>query len=55
MTAIKGIIEKSVVEIILIWFWIADRFGLSENNVSVILNRVRKKLKSYLIEKGYDI
>ena len=34
---------------------IAERFGLSENNVSVILNRVRKKLKSYLNEKGYDI
>lgn len=32
---------------------IAAQFGLTENNVSVILNRVRKKLKQYLEKKGY--
>ena len=34
---------------------IARRFNMSENNVSVTLGRMRKKLKKYLTEKGYDI
>ncbi len=34
---------------------IAERFGTSENNVSVILNRIRKELKKYLLDKGYDL
>jgi len=34
---------------------IAKRFGKSENNVSVILNRIRSELKKYLSERGYDI
>ena len=32
---------------------IAKRYGLSENNVMVILSRTRKKLKSYLLKEGY--
>lgn len=34
---------------------IATRFGMSEGNVSVILNRIRNKLKNYLIERGYEL
>ncbi len=34
---------------------IATRFGMNKGNVSVTLNRIRGKLKIYLIEKGYDI
>ncbi len=34
---------------------IATRFGMSEGNVSVTLNRIRSKLKTYLIERGYDL
>ena len=32
---------------------IAKRYGLSESNVNVILNRVRTKLKAVLQEEGY--
>lgn len=34
---------------------IAARFGQSEGNVSVILSRVRKKLKLHLVKGGYEI
>ncbi|MBR3310757.1 MAG: RNA polymerase sigma factor [Solobacterium sp.] len=34
---------------------IAERFNVSENNISVTLNRIRKKLKNDLVERGYDI
>ena len=34
---------------------IARRFGMTENNVSVTLNRLRKKLRKYLIERGFDL
>lgn len=34
---------------------IAARFGMTEGNVSVSLNRIRGKLKIYLIERGYDL
>ena len=34
---------------------IAERFGRSEGNVSVILNRLRNKLKAHLTERGYGI
>ena len=34
---------------------IAKRFGMSEGNVSVTLNRIRSKLKNYLKERGYDL
>ncbi len=32
---------------------IAKRYGLTENNVTVILSRTRKKLKAYLLKEGY--
>ncbi len=32
---------------------IGKRYGLTENNVAVILSRTRKKLRSYLEEKGF--
>lgn len=32
---------------------IAEKFGMSEGNVSVTLNRIRNKLKDYLNERGY--
>lgn len=34
---------------------IAGRFGMTENNVSVTLNRLRKKLREYLKERGFDL
>lgn len=34
---------------------IAERFQTSENNVSVTLNRIRKKLRTHLTERGYDL
>ena len=32
---------------------IAKRYGLTENNVTVILSRTRKKLKAHLLKEGY--
>ena len=32
---------------------IAKRYGLSENNVMVILSRTRRKLRTYLLKEGY--
>lgn len=32
---------------------IARRYGLSENHVTVILSRTRKKLKAHLLKEGY--
>lgn len=32
---------------------IAERFDITENNVSVILSRTRKELKEYLSDEGY--
>ena len=34
---------------------IAQRYGLKESNVLLILSRTRKKLKQYLIKEGYDL
>lgn len=34
---------------------IASRFGMTENNVSVTLNRIRLKLHSYLLERGFEL
>lgn len=34
---------------------LAERFKISENHVSVTLNRIRKQLKKYLTERGYQI
>lgn len=32
---------------------IAKKYGLTENNIMVILSRTRKKLKNYLIKEGF--
>jgi RNA polymerase sigma-70 factor (ECF subfamily) len=34
---------------------IATRFGMTENNVSVNLNRIRLKLHNYLLERGFEL
>ena len=34
---------------------IANRFGMTENNVSVMLNRLRLKLHNYLLERGFEL
>lgn len=34
---------------------IARRAGKTDNHVSVILNRLRKDLRAYLIERGFDL
>lgn len=34
---------------------IADRFGMSENNVSVTLSRLRLKLHNYLSKRGFEL
>lgn len=34
---------------------IAQRYGLQESNVLLILSRTRKKLKHHLIKEGYDL
>lgn len=34
---------------------IAQRYGLKESNVLLILSRTRKKLKQHLIKEGYDL
>lgn len=34
---------------------LAKRFKMSENRVSVVLNRIRKQLRTYLLERGYQI
>lgn len=34
---------------------IAKRYGMTENNISVILNRVRPKLRKYLLERGFEL
>lgn len=34
---------------------IAERYGMSTNNVSVTLNRLRKQLKNYLAERGFEL
>ena len=34
---------------------IASRFGMTENNVSVTLNRLRLKLRSHLLKGGFEL
>ncbi len=34
---------------------ISERFSLRQNHVSVILNRLRKQLRMYLLERGYAL
>ena len=34
---------------------IAERYGVTEGNVSVILGRLRTKLRAYLTERGFTL
>jgi len=34
---------------------IASRFGMTNNNVSVSLNRIRLKLHNYLLDRGFEL
>ncbi|MBR7046177.1 MAG: sigma-70 family RNA polymerase sigma factor, partial [Lachnospiraceae bacterium] len=34
---------------------ISGRTGMSENNVSVSLSRIREGLRNYLTERGYEL
>ena len=55
-------LKKDFCDIFVLRYWyscsvkdIAQKFGKSETNVSVILSRTREKLKKYLTEKGYEL
>ncbi len=55
-------LSKENCDIFLCRYWyampitdIAKRFKITENNVSVTLNRTRKKLKDYLTERGFEL
>lgn len=52
--------EKRCVFVRRYWYFdsisdIAGRFGMTENNVSVTLNRLRLKLHNYLLERGFEL
>lgn len=52
--------EKRAIFVCRYWYFdsvseIASRFGMTENNVYVALNRLRSKLRVYLNERGFDI
>ena len=53
-------VEKQHLFVLRYWYAesipdIAKRFGMSENNVSVSLSRIRAKLRQYLIGRGYSL
>ena len=52
--------DKKVIFVCRYWYFdsisdIAVRFGMTENNVSVTLNRLRLKLHNYLLERGFKL
>lgn len=52
--------EKRMIFVCRYWYAdsvkdIAERFNMTEGNVSVILNRLRKKLHNYLTERGFEL
>ncbi|MBR3057553.1 MAG: sigma-70 family RNA polymerase sigma factor [Clostridiales bacterium] len=52
--------EKRVMLVLRYWYadsikTIASRLGMSENNVSVSIRRLRMKLRDYLRAKGYEL
>ena len=52
--------EKRALFIRRYWYFdsisaISGRFGMSENHVSVTLNRLRSKLRNYLLERGVEL
>lgn len=57
-----NLLPKEKCNIFLCRYWyampvteIAKRFKTTEGNVSVVLNRIRNKLKRYLAERGHDL
>lgn len=53
-------VEKRKIFVCRYWYGdsvkdIADRFSMTENNVSVTLNRLRAKLRDFLLERGIDL
>ena len=65
VTAIDGFLDrlpsdKKNIFVCRYWYFdsiadIASRFGITENNVSVTLNRLRHKLHNYLLERGFEL
>jgi RNA polymerase sigma-70 factor (ECF subfamily) len=52
--------EKRSIFVCRYWYFdsisnIAAHFGMTENNVSVNLNRIRLKLHNYLLERGFEL
>lgn len=52
--------EKRVIFVRRYWYFdsisnISSRLGMTENHVSVTLNRLRFKLRSYLLERGFEL
>ena len=45
---LEGMLEATVAEI-------AERYGMRENSVTVLLHRTRKKLKAHLQKEGFDL
>ena len=58
---LKSLSEEARVQFLLRYWYaepvteIARRFQKSENQISVNLSRIRKKLKTYLEERGYSL
>lgn len=62
MNAFLGTLPREKCAIFVKRYWyaesvtaIAHECGITETNVSVTLNRLRKKLRSYLKERGYEL
>lgn len=52
--------EKRSIFLCRYWYFdsvsnLASRFGMTENHVSVTLNRPRRKLHNDLLERGFDL
>ena len=52
--------EKRGVLVCRYWYYdsipsIAKRYGMTENHVSVLLHRLRRKLHKYLTERGFEL
>ena len=52
--------DKRIIFVCRYWYFdgisdIANRFGMTESNVSVTLNRLRLKLYNYLLERGFEL
>jgi RNA polymerase sigma-70 factor (ECF subfamily) len=53
-------VQKRSIFVCRYWYFdgipeIASRFGMTENNISVTLSRIRLKLHNYLSERGFEL